>query len=43
LLFSILFIASVFIDFRIEFWPILGIHLVGGLGYLLSFSHACKT
>ena len=43
LLISLLFFAAVFVDLRIGFWPILGIHLVGGIGYLLSFSHACKA
>jgi cellulose synthase/poly-beta-1,6-N-acetylglucosamine synthase-like glycosyltransferase len=43
LLISILFFAAVLVDLRVEFWPILGIHLVGGIGYLLSFSHACKA
>lgn len=43
LLISVLFFAAVFVDLRIGFWPILGIHLVGGIGYLLSFSHACKA
>ena len=43
LLISLLFFAAVLVDLRIGFWPILGIHLVGGIGYLLSFSHACKA
>jgi len=43
LLISLLFFTAVVIDLRIGFWPILGIHLVGGIGYLLSFSHACKA
>lgn len=40
---SLIFFTAVIVDTRIGFWPILGIHLVGGLGYLLSFSHACKA
>jgi nitrate reductase NapE component len=43
LLISLLFFAAVLVDLRIGFWPILGIHLVGGIGYLLSFSHVCKA
>lgn len=43
ILISLLFFAAVLVDLRIGFWPILGIHLVGGIGYLLSFSHACKA
>ena len=43
LLISLLFFVAVLVDIRIGFWPILGIHLVGGIGYLLSFSHACKA
>ena len=43
LLISLLFFAAVLVDLRIGFWPILGIHLVGGIGYLLSFSHAWKA
>ena len=43
LLISLLFFAAVLVDLKIGFWPMLGIHLVGGIGYLLSFSHACKA
>ncbi|MEK9913022.1 MAG: hypothetical protein VW580_03780, partial [Flavobacteriaceae bacterium] len=43
LLISLLFFTAVVIDLIIGFWPILGIHLVGGIGYLLSFSHAWKA
>ena len=43
LLISLLFFTAVVVDLRIGFWPILGIHLVGGIGYLLSFSHAWKA
>ena len=43
LLISLLFFTVVVVDLRIGFWPILGIHIVGGIGYLLSFSHACKA
>ena len=43
LLISLLFFTAVVIDLTIGFWPILGIHLIGGIGYLLSFSHACKA
>ncbi len=43
LLISLLFFAAVVVDLKIGFWPMLGIHLVGGIGYLLSFSHACKA
>ena len=43
LLISFLFFTVVVVDLRIGFWPILGIHIVGGIGYLLSFSHACKA
>ena len=43
LLISLLFFTAVVVDLKIGFWPILGIHLVGGIGYLLSFSHAWKA
>ncbi len=43
LLISLLFFTAVVVELRIGFWPILGIHLVGGIGYLLSFSHAWKA